>query len=297
MHSTDENFVQKAGASQAAAAHGVALIAPDTSPRNAEPVDGENDSYDFGSAAGFYIDATEKPWCDAGESGLRSLRSTTFPPPTIPPPMDGPGISKLHSTPPPSQPARAHADTRTPCPQPTRASPGYAMETYVTEELPALAAQIDGIDTGVASIMGHSMGGHGALSLGFKSVVNGGPVRFRSISAFSPICHPTNGAWGQKAFEGYLGSVEAGEPHDATLIMKGASGAAADALRDVPLLVHTGGADNFYHDGQLQPEALQEAMEAIGRADTGMVKLEEGYDHSYFFISSFVRIWCYYQRW
>ena len=261
--STDENFVQKAGASQAAAAHGVALIAPDTSPRNAEPVAGENDSYDFGSAAGFYIDATEQPWCDAGETGLRH-----HPPPqarAAPPPPRQLRALALRL---PHPNAHARAGARNLPPNSSHANhhahpPGYAMETYVTEELPALAAQIDGIDTGVASIMGHSMGGHGALSLGFKSLVNGGPVRFRSISAFSPICHPTNGAWGQKAFEGYLGSVEAGEPHDATLIMKGASGAAADALRDVPLLVHTGGADNFYHDGQLQPEALQEAMEAV----------------------------------
>ncbi|CAN0098212.1 unnamed protein product, partial [Phaeothamnion confervicola] len=155
---TDENFTQKAGAQRAAAARGVALIAPDTSPRGAG-VPGEDDSWDFGTGAGFYVDATAAPWRD-----------------------------------------------------------NYRMYSYVTEELPAIVADhFPAVASGPASIFGHSMGGHGALTVAFKE-----PTRWRSVSAFAPICHPTDCPWGKKALGGYLGEGDpaAWEEHDATLLMR-----------------------------------------------------------------------------
>ena len=138
---TDENFVQKAGAARRAAELGIALVAPDTSPRLPEDrkLPGEDDSYDFGSGAGFYVDATNYPW-----------------------------------------------------------SQYYNMYSFVTQELPeAVMVACPEVDVQTRSITGHSMGGHGALTIALKQ-----PALWRSVSAFSPICNPTKVPWGQKAFEG-----------------------------------------------------------------------------------------------
>ena len=231
---TDENVVQKAGASRAAAAFGVALVCPDTSPRGAGVV-GEDESWDFGTGAGFYIDATSEAW----------------------------------------------------------ATGGYKMESYVKTELRDLCSSaVDAIDATTASLTGHSMGGHGSLTLAFKD-----PSSWRSVSAFSPICHPTNCPWGKKAFDGYLaGGVAEGEQHDAVVLMR-RLGSNPD-LKKLPILVDQGAADSFYTSsesngpsGQLQPEALIEAMKSVGRATDGentRVRLQDGYDHTYFFISTFI---------
>ncbi len=218
---TDENFSQKAGFARAAAARGLAIVMPDTSPRGVV-IDGADDSYDFGSGAGFYVNATEPKW--AGH---------------------------------------------------------YQMYSYVTEELPALVESTFAgkVIAGKKSISGHSMGGHGALTLGLKN-----PTSYSSISAFSPICHPTNCPWGTKAFTGYLGSIEAGKAHDACELVKGYSGP------PLKLLVDQGAADNFLTGevNQLQPDALVAACAASGAKVTVDMRMQEGYDHSYYFISTFI---------
>ena len=216
---TDENFVQKAGAARAAAERGVALVAPDTSPRGAG-VDGEDDAYDFGSGAGFYVDATAAPWRD-----------------------------------------------------------NYNMYSYVTEELVAAVRDAaPAVDVGRRSITGHSMGGHGALTIAMKA-----PETWTSVSAFSPICNPTKVPWGAKAFEGYLGSVEAGAAHDASeLVRKSGPFAFGD------ILISQGADDDFLVGDvdQLQPEALRAACDSVGQGLE--LRYEAGYDHSYFFIATFV---------
>ena len=218
---TDENFSQKSGFARAAAARGVALVIPDTSPRGVT-IAGADDSYDFGSGAGFYVDATTPDW-------------------------------KEH----------------------------YNMCTYVSSELPALieATFAGKILAGKKSISGHSMGGHGALTLALKQ-----PTAYASVSAFSPICHPTNCPWGNKAFSGYLGSVSAGEAHDATLLTKAHTGP------PLKFLVDQGASDNFLTGDvdQLQPNALRDACAGTGGKVSVDLRMREGYDHSYFFISSFI---------
>ena len=152
---TDENFAQKAGAFNHAARNRVALVVPDTSPRGAG-VPGEDDSYDLGTGAGFFIDATAEPWAQH-----------------------------------------------------------YRMHSYVARELPALVEREFRISADDRSIFGHSMGGHGALTIAFKEA-----DRWVSTSAFAPICNPTQCEWGRKAFGAYLGSVEAGEAHDAAALLR-----------------------------------------------------------------------------
>ncbi|GIL45380.1 hypothetical protein Vafri_2629 [Volvox africanus] len=217
---TDENFIQKSGAQRMAAARGVALVAPDTSPRGLG-VEGEADSWDFGVGAGFYVNATQEKW-------------------------------------------RA-----------------WRMYDYVVEELPALLRTASpfasSLDPDRASIFGHSMGGHGALIVGLKN-----PQSYRSISAFAPICNPTNVPWGVKAFTGYLGEdKEAWKQYDACELMRGFAG-------DVkpPILVDTGSADKFL-EVQLQPQALEGAIKDSGYSPATL-RMQEGYDHSYFFISTFI---------
>jgi len=211
---TDDNFTHKAGAQRYAAEQGVALIAPDTSPRGLD-LPGEHDAYDFGSGAGFYVNATQAPW-DAN----------------------------------------------------------YRMEAYITEELPALCKELLPISS-AASIMGHSMGGHGALTLAMKN-----PGMFRSASAFSPICNPTQCAWGHKAFSGYLGDDEASwKAHDATELIKQYTGP------ELHFLVDQGLADNFY-PAQLLPENFEKACQDAGVTLT--MRYHEGYDHSYYFIATFI---------
>ncbi|GBG72820.1 hypothetical protein CBR_g12387 [Chara braunii] len=214
---TDENFMVKAGAQRVAAELGVALITPDTSPRGLN-VEGESDSWDFGVAAGFYLNATVEKWKN------------------------------------------------------------WRMYDYVTKELPqVLAANFPNLDTSRASIMGHSMGGHGALTIALKN-----PLKYKCVSAFAPICHPINCAWGQKAFTGYLGAEDKSkwEEYDATVLVERYNGPKMDVLID------QGGNDQFLKDNQLQPEAFVEASKKNNVAVT--LRIQEGYDHSYYFIATFI---------
>ncbi len=150
-------------------------------------------------------------------------------------------------------------------------APHFRMESYVLRDLSDVLFENFPLDADRQAITGHSMGGHGALTLAAKS-----PGRFRSVSAFSPICHPTESDWGQKQFTAYLGAVEAGTAHDATLLAR------AGKL-DMPVLTDTGTADQF--TAFLKTEALAEAL--AGRPDAE-VRMQEGYDHSYFFVSTFM---------
>jgi S-formylglutathione hydrolase len=211
---SEETFVTKACALEHAARHGLMLVAPDTSPRVALP--GDRDSWDFGIAAGFYLDATEAPW-----------------------------------------------------------SKHYRMYRYLTEELPVLIAGNFAADTSRSGIFGHSMGGHGALTIALKN-----PTRFKSLSAFAPIAAPIQSPWGVKAFSGYLGAYRAAwSQYDATELVK--SGARFPG----GILIDQGTADKFLAD-QLKPELLAAACKAAGQALT--LNLREGYDHGYFFIQTFI---------
>ncbi len=210
---TDENFMQKAGAQRIAAELGIAIVAPDTSPRGTD-FPGEHDSYDFGSGAGFYVNATQQPWS-------------------------------------------AH----------------YRMYDYVTDELPTLIEQHFPV-TDKRAISGHSMGGHGALICALKN-----PGRYASVSAFAPISNPSHCPWGEKALSGYLGADrETWKAWDSCELI-------ATAGEKLPLLVDQGEADDFMQE-QLKPEALQAACEAAGHPLE--LRLQPGYDHSYFFIASFI---------
>ena len=217
---TEDNFTTKAGAYAAAAAHGVIIVAPDTSPRGPDLKRGSvaNDpAYDLGQGAGFYLDATEAPW-----------------------------------------------------------APHFRMESYVVEELIALIdAEFPTART--QSISGHSMGGHGALTLALRH-----PHLFRSVSAFAPICSPTQSAWGEKAFTAYLGPDRSvWDAHDAARLIE--SGAARGRYDDI--LIDQGDADPFLVE-QLKPELLVAAGEAAGQTIT--LRMQPGYDHSYFFMASFI---------
>lgn len=209
---THENAMTKAGAQAWAAEQGIALVFPDTSPRGPDVADDE--AYDLGQGAGFYVNATENPW-----------------------------------------------------------APHFQMWDYVAEELPGLLAANFAIDEARQAITGHSMGGHGALTLAM-----GLPGRFRSVSAFAPIAHPMESDWGRKQLSAYLGDDPARwQGHDATQMM-------TDTGFDGPVLVDQGGADQFLD--LLQPEALSAAMAA--RRQEGVFRMQKGYDHSYFFVSSFI---------
>lgn len=209
---TDENFMQKAAAHQVAAELGVAIIAPDTSPRGDDVAD--DDAYDLGKGAGFYVNATQAPW-------------------------------------------NRH----------------YQMYDYVLKELPNLVESVFPVSD-KRSVFGHSMGGHGALVLALRN-----PERYRSVSAFSPISNPVNSPWGKKAFTAYLGTdTESWADYDASLLMQKAS-------QFVPALVDQGEADNFLAE-QLKPEALEAAAKQSGYPLT--LNRHEGYDHSYYFIATFI---------
>jgi S-formylglutathione hydrolase len=187
---TEETFMIKAGAQRVAAELGLALVAPDTSPRGV-PLPGDSDSWDFGVAAGFYLDATEEPW-----------------------------------------------------------SRHYRMYAYITRELAGLVESNFPVDPRRQGIFGHSMGGHGALTIGLKH-----PERFRSISAFAPISAPMHCPWGQKAFTGYLGADrEAWKAYDACELIR----ALPSVSGRPPLLVDQGLADPFLEQ-QLMPERLEQA--------------------------------------
>lgn len=209
---THENAMVKAGAQAWAAQAGMALVFPDTSPRGEGVAD--DDAYDLGQGAGFYVDATEKPWA-------------------------------------------RH----------------FKMWSYVSDELPKLLGKTFALDMERQAITGHSMGGHGALTLAMR--LKG---RFRSVSAFAPIAHPTASEWGQKQLGAYLGDDQAKwADHDATLLMR------AQGF-DGPLLVDTGTSDQFID--LLKPEALAEAVST--RRQQATLRLQPGYDHSYFFVSTFM---------
>ena len=212
---TDENFVTKAGAQRYAAELGLAIVAPDTSPRGEGVPDDPEGAYDFGLGAGFYINATREPW-------------------------------------------RRH----------------YRMYDYIVDELPALIEQAFPVDPARVGISGHSMGGHGALTIALKN-----PGRFRSVTALSPICSPMNCPWGEKALDNYLGpDRDAWRQYDTTALIPGAS-------EQLPVLVDQGDADNFLLE-QLKTPLLVDACAAAGYPMT--IRMQEGYDHSYFFIASFI---------
>lgn len=212
---TEDNFTTKAGAYQAAAEHGVIIVAPDTSPRGDGVAD--DPAYDLGQGAGFYLDATQEPW-----------------------------------------------------------APHFRMESYVTGELiPLIDAEFP--TTGARAISGHSMGGHGALTLALRH-----PELFNSVSAFAPIVSPSRAPWGEKAFTAYLGEDRAAwEAHDAARLIE--SGAAKGVFDDI--LIDQGDADSFLAD-QLKPDLLVEAAKAAGQTIT--LRMQPGYDHSYFFMASFI---------
>jgi S-formylglutathione hydrolase len=218
---SDENFMQKAGAQRLAAQLGLALVAPDTSPRGEEvPTDPEG-SWDFGHGAGFYVDASETPW-----------------------------------------------------------SRHYRMHSYVTAELPALLeAQLP--ITYRRGISGHSMGGHGALVCAMRH-----PGRYRSVSAFAPIANPSRCPWGRKAFGHLLGAEpESWQAWDATALLAAGQAPLGPDGQPLPLLVDHGTADAFL-ESQLYPEALEAAAAAAGHPL--QLRRQEGYDHSYFFVASFI---------
>lgn len=214
---TEETFVIKAGAQRVAAELGLALLSPDTSPRGLG-LSGEDDDWDFGSGAGFYLDATREPWSDH-----------------------------------------------------------YRMYSYLTGELRELVMSEFSLDPGRQGIFGHSMGGHGALTIGLKH-----PDLYRSISAFAPICAPSLCPWGQKAFANYLGDDRSRwDDYDASVIAANL----LDGPQRSPLLVDQGMADQFLEE-QLFPESLEAACRQSGLSLN--MRRHDGYDHSYYFISSFV---------
>ena len=213
---THENFTTKAGAYGFAARAGLAIIAPDTSPRGDNVPNDE--AYDFGQGAGFYINATQDLWAK-----------------------------------------------------------NFQMERYIAEELNALICQEFPLSADRQGLSGHSMGGHGALTLGLKySDV------FKSISAFSPIVAPSQVPWGQKAFEGYLGhDREEWLRHDATALMS----AEGDRSRYPEVLIDQGAGDNFLEE-QLKPHLFEKACSKVNQDFT--LRIHDGYDHSYYFIQSFI---------
>ena len=216
---TDENFVQKAGAQAHAAKHGVAIVAPDTSPRGKGVPDDDDGAYDFGLGAGFYVNATQAPW-----------------------------------------------------------SQHYHMYDYVADELPTLVEANFPIDPDRRSIFGHSMGGHGALTIALRN-----PGRYKSLSAFAPIVAPAQVPWGQKALNGYLGDDrQAWAQHDTCALI---SNPPNDGAERLPLLIDQGEADNFLAE-QLKPQLLSDACKAADHPLT--LRMQPGYDHSYFFIATFM---------
>ncbi|WP_439540154.1 S-formylglutathione hydrolase [Sphingomonas sp.] len=211
---THVNVTEKGEYRAACAEHGVIFIAPDTSPRGDDVPD--DDAYDFGKGAGFYVDATQEPW--AGH---------------------------------------------------------YRMRSYIEDELPGLILrEFPMADLTRQGITGHSMGGHGALTIGLRN-----PDRFRSVSAFAPIVAPSQCPWGEKALGGYLGDDRAAwRQHDAVALIE-------DGARLPELLVDQGEGDAFLTE-QLKPELLAAACRDAEIDLT--LRMRPGYDHSYYFISSFM---------
>jgi S-formylglutathione hydrolase len=210
---THANVTEKGEFREACARHGVIFVAPDTSPRGDEVPD--DDRFDFGKGAGFYVNARREPWAQH-----------------------------------------------------------FRMRDYVEIELPALVAANFPVDMKRQGITGHSMGGHGALTIALRS-----PGRFRSVSAFAPIVSPSDCPWGETALTGYLGSDRATwREYDACALIE-------DGARLSELLVDQGDADPFLAE-QLKPLLLAEACDKAGISAT--IRMQPGYDHSYYFISSFM---------
>ncbi|MFV0576908.1 MAG: S-formylglutathione hydrolase [Vibrio sp.] len=213
---TDENFVQKAGAQRMAAKLGIAIVAPDTSPRGDDVADDE--AYDLGKGAGFYLNATQEPWA-------------------------------------------AH----------------YQMYDYIAYELPEFIEQHFPVNQ-KRSISGHSMGGHGALTIGLRNA-----PRFKSISAFAPIVSPLHCPWGHKALKAYLGDDQAlWVKYDSVELMKKIKG---ETYALPPIKIDQGLDDDFLEE-QLKPQLFEHAAREVGYPLE--LNLHEGYDHSYFFIASFI---------
>nr|WP_179944377.1 S-formylglutathione hydrolase [Kangiella geojedonensis] len=209
---TDENFMQKAGAQRIAAELGIAIVAPDTSPRGDDVAN--DDSYDLGQGAGFYINATQNPW-----------------------------------------------------------GKHYQMYDYINDELPKLIKETFPV-TDKWAISGHSMGGHGALMMALRN-----PQKYSSVSAFSPIVNPVNCPWGEKAFTAYLGDDKADwREYDSTELLRKSS-------VEIPTLIDQGLSDNFLAE-QLKPQNF--VTLATDKAFPLTYREHEGYDHSYYFISSFI---------
>ncbi len=214
---THENFTTKAGAYGFAAEHGVAIVAPDTSPRG-DDVPDDADAYDFGKGAGFYVNATQQPWAKH-----------------------------------------------------------FRMEDYIVKDLNKVVCDTFAVDGKKQGVLGHSMGGHGALTLFFKY-----PALFKSVSAFSPIVAPTQVPWGQKAFKGYLGDdQDEWKNHDASELVRRTS----DASLNPDILIDQGTGDQFLEE-QLKPEIFETACKTAGQKL--ILRMQDGYDHSYYFIQSFI---------
>ncbi|WP_448547849.1 S-formylglutathione hydrolase [Thalassotalea fusca] len=213
---TDENFMQKSGVQRIAAELGIVVVAPDTSPRGEHVANDEG--YDLGQGAGFYVNATQAPW-----------------------------------------------------------QPHYQMYDYIVKELPDIIEANFSVSDKRA-ISGHSMGGHGALTIALRN-----PERFTSVSAFSPICAPTQCPWGKKAFSAYFGNnEETWRQYDAVELIK-------QSQTQLPMLIEQGGNDEFLQQ-QLKPELLLAAAESVGYPIT--YNQHDGYDHSYYFIGSFIDAHC-----
>ncbi|MEO1315768.1 MAG: S-formylglutathione hydrolase [Pseudomonadota bacterium] len=209
---THENAMTKAGAQGWAAEQGIAVVFPDTSPRGEGVADDE--AYDLGQGAGFYVDATESPW-----------------------------------------------------------APHFAMRRYITEELHQLLSAEFPVDEGRMGLTGHSMGGHGAITLALAR-----PDLYRSLSAFAPIANPSGSDWGQKQLGTYLGGDETLWRQFDSSVQLGETGWQGD------ILIDQGSQDQFLH--LLKPEALADAM---ARTRTpGIFRMQPGYDHSYYFVASFM---------
>ncbi|WP_017314619.1 S-formylglutathione hydrolase [Mastigocladopsis repens] len=211
---TQENFMVKSGAQYFAAKYGLILVAPDTSPRNTG-IPGEDDDWDFGTGAGFFVDAIAEPWA-------------------------------------------SH----------------YKMYSYVVQELPALIAEHFPVQPDKQGIFGHSMGGHGALVCAMRN-----PQQYKSVSAFAPIAAPMRCPWGQKAFSRYLGKdKESWRAYDASELVK-------QVGYHSSILIDQGTADKFLQE-QLLPEVFEQACAAVNQPLN--LRYQEGYDHSYYFIASFI---------
>ncbi|CAH2068532.1 unnamed protein product, partial [Iphiclides podalirius] len=215
---TEQNFITKSGFQRYAAEHGIIVVGPDTSPRGVK-IPGDDESWDFGVSAGFYLDAIKDPW-----------------------------------------------------------SKYYRMGSYLNKELYELIQNVFSIvvDPNRIGIMGHSMGGHGALVSTLRN-----PGLYKSVSAFAPICNPIACSWGVKAFTGYLGEDKnEWQEWDASELVKKYNGP------PLTLLLDQGAADKFYIEKQLLPENLVKACQSVGVPV--ILKLREGYDHSYYYISTYI---------